>query len=242
MADDPFAVRAKKRWRAWLRSVHRDFGYVSVGFTFIYAISGIAQNHIEEWGDVSFATSERQVALAPGTIDDKTPDATAIAAVEKAAGRGAPTDTYRAGDEVRLTFGDGTKASAIGNTVTIQERHQRFLIGAANWLHRARGKPAWKYISDIYALMLLYLSISGLLLIKGKLGLRWRGTILVVSGICVPVLYVALSGGPTSSPDKPPELATKPTAAPPAPSALPTPPPTTDPGSAVLKPLPPDED
>ena len=36
----------RKRWRAWLRAVHRDFGYLAVGLTMIYAFSGIAINHI----------------------------------------------------------------------------------------------------------------------------------------------------------------------------------------------------
>jgi len=226
---------AKKRWRAWLRSIHRDFGYVSVGFTFIYAISGIAQNHLEEWGDVSFSYAERSAAMTP--IADGTPDAAAIAHVVAAAGLGAPKDTYRAGDEVQLTYEDGTKVSAIGGTLTIRKRTQRFLIGAANWLHRARGKPAWKYISDVYALMLLYLSISGLLLIKGKLGLRWRGTILVTAGVCVPVLYVTLSGGPASSPikDDEPRVVKLTTSGSGSGSG-------SDSGSAVLKPLPPDDD
>jgi len=35
----------KKRWRSWLRAVHRDFGYLAVGFTIIYAVSGLAINH-----------------------------------------------------------------------------------------------------------------------------------------------------------------------------------------------------
>ena len=30
-----------KRWRAWLRAVHRDIGYLAIGFTVIYAVSGI---------------------------------------------------------------------------------------------------------------------------------------------------------------------------------------------------------
>src|ERR1700733_12468822 len=49
----------KKRWRAWLRAVHRDCGYLAIGFTVIYAVSGIAQNHIEDWGDVSYKSFER---------------------------------------------------------------------------------------------------------------------------------------------------------------------------------------
>ena len=54
----------RKRWRGWLRSFHRDFGYLAIGFTVIYAISGIAQNHIEDWGDVSYKASERTVSIA----------------------------------------------------------------------------------------------------------------------------------------------------------------------------------
>jgi len=67
----------KKRWRAWLRAFHRDFGYLAIGFTVIYAISGIAQNHIEDWGEVSYRTYETTKTIAP--IADELPDADAIA-------------------------------------------------------------------------------------------------------------------------------------------------------------------
>src|SRR5205085_7811502 len=44
--------------RKWLRAIHRDVGYIAVGLTFIYALSGIAVNHITDWsdGDPSFKT------------------------------------------------------------------------------------------------------------------------------------------------------------------------------------------
>ena len=45
-ASSGVASILKKRWRGWLRAVHRDFGYLAVGFTLIYAVSGIAINHI----------------------------------------------------------------------------------------------------------------------------------------------------------------------------------------------------
>ncbi|MCX5745121.1 MAG: PepSY-associated TM helix domain-containing protein [Proteobacteria bacterium] len=239
---------ARKRWRAWLRAVHRDVGYLSIGFTLIYAISGIAQNHIEEWGDVSYTLTERNVAL-PAAIDAATPDATAIARVVAAVQLGTPTETFRAGDELRLTYANGQKVTAIGATITIQERSRRFFIGTTNWLHRARGKAAWKYISDVYAILLVYLAISGLLLIKGKLGFKWRGSILLAAGITVPVLYVVLSGGPGApTPDEPsaPARVASPTATPPVlptgDAPVPTPSPPDDPSGAVLKPLPPDDE
>jgi uncharacterized protein len=183
----------RKRWRAWLRAVHRDVGYLAVGFTLIYALSGIAMNHLDDW-DPNFHTSERQLKITPIT-DDATDDA-AIAEVARAAGTGKPDEATRIGDEVRLTYDGGTQVTAIGDTVTVQERSDRLFFRIANWLHATRGKQAWKYISDVYAVLLLYLAISGLFMIKGKLGLRWRGTILLAVGVSAPLAYIILSGGP----------------------------------------------
>ncbi len=192
-------VDVKKRWRAWLRAVHRDFGYLAIGFTVIYAVSGIAQNHIEDWGDVSYVATERTLTIP--AIADTTPDIVAVKTVADAAGIGTPTAHSRISDEIRLEYANGDKVTAIGREVTIQTRKRRAFIGLANWLHTARGKKAWKYVSDSYAVLLLYLALSGIFMIKGRLGLKWRGTVLISTGIAVPVLYVALAGGPESQKD-----------------------------------------
>jgi len=220
-----------KRWRAWLRAVHRDVGYLAIGFTVIYAVSGIAQNHIEDWGDVSYKASEHAVAIAP--IADNEPTAAAVARVVAAAGLGEPTSVTRAGDELRLEYPSGAKATAIAGQVTVQTRTRRAFIGLANWLHTARGKKSWKYIADFYALFLLYLAGSGIFMLKGKLGFKWRGATLIGAGVAVPVLYVMLAGGPgqqktTSPDDRPVKTATVP--------------PKIDDSPPVLKPLPPDDD
>ncbi|MDX2088914.1 MAG: PepSY-associated TM helix domain-containing protein [Kofleriaceae bacterium] len=208
-----FRAAVKKRWRGWLRAIHRDFGYLAVGFTFIYALSGIAINHISDW-DPNFRASEKTLHIAP--IPAELPDAEAIQRVTDATGTGTPDDVFRAGDEIRLSYHSGTQVTVIGDTgdVTVQARSDRFFFRVANWLHYNRGKKAWTYVADVYAFMLLYLAISGLFMIKGKLGLRWRGTILVTLGIAIPVTYVALSGGPSkASSTKTATAATKPATA-----------------------------
>jgi hypothetical protein len=183
----------KKRWRAWLRAIHRDVGYLAVGFTVIYALSGIAMNHLEDW-DPNFHSSEQTLQIAP--VPDDATDDEAVALVTKAAGVGKPDEVFRAGDEIRLGYSNGSQVTAIGDTVTVQARSDRLFFRVANWLHATRGKQAWKYISDAYAVLLLYLAISGLFMIKGKLGLRWRGMILMSIGLGVPLAYIVLSGGP----------------------------------------------
>ncbi len=37
------------KWRKLIIATHRDVGYFFAGLTVIYAISGIAVNHIEDW-------------------------------------------------------------------------------------------------------------------------------------------------------------------------------------------------
>ncbi|HET9992228.1 MAG TPA: PepSY-associated TM helix domain-containing protein [Kofleriaceae bacterium] len=242
----------KKRWRAWLRAIHRDFGYLAIGFTVIYAVSGIAQNHIEDWGDVSFKSTERTITIA--AIPDATPEIVAVKAVADAVGLGTPVAHSRAGDEIRLDDANGSKVTAIGTTVTIQTRARRPFIGLANWLHTARHKKAWKYIADTYAVLLLYLAMSGIFMIKGKLGLKWRGSILISTGIAVPVLYIALAGGPNAQKEAVAntELRSVPVGLGPKVRSEPEPEPEPEPavapveikgpGSAVLVPLPPDDD
>lgn len=228
------AEREKKiRWRAWLRAAHRDIGYLAIGLTAIYAISGIAQNHIEDWGEVSYRSSER-IATIPA-IAPEVPDGVAIQRVGDAAGLGTPTGAVRAGDEIRLEYADGSTATAIGTNLAVQRRERRAFIGVANWLHTARAKKAWKYIADAYALLLLYLAGSGIFMIKGRYGLAWRGAAFISAGVAVPVFYVAFAGGDSAqkaSPANAPSIALP----------LPVPPPATSQiGGATVTPLPPDD-
>jgi hypothetical protein len=36
-------------WRRWNSVLHRDIGFLCIGLTLLYAISGVAVNHIKEW-------------------------------------------------------------------------------------------------------------------------------------------------------------------------------------------------
>ena len=220
----------KKRWRAWLRAIHRDIGYLAVGFTVLYALSGIAMNHIDDW-DPNFHASEQTLTIAP--IPDDLDDADAARRIADAAGlTGKIDDVFRAGDEVRLTYASGSKVTAIGATVTVQLRRDRLFFRVADWLHATRGKQAWKFIADAYAALLLYLAISGIFMIKGRLGLRWRGATLIVVGLAAPIGYIVLSGGPGAQRTE--RVAAKPGEVdPPKPAKS---------GTDGITPLPPDDD
>ena len=130
-------------------------------------------------------------------------DDEAIARARKALGGDVPDEAVRYGDEIHFGSGGHTIVVYGDSGLVVEDgRSPRFFLRVANWLHEVRGKKAWMYIADLYACILLYLAISGLFMIKGRLGLRWRGAILVSMGAAVPAGYVILSGGPGAHGDQ----------------------------------------
>jgi uncharacterized protein len=186
---------ARFPWRAWLRAMHRDFGNAAVGLTLVYAMSGLAVNHIADW-EPSF-TSYQQAHELGGPIAG-TDDEAAATVLAKLGETGAPRDVYRAApDDLQLVFDKRTlHVNTATGRVLDEGQRPRFFLRAANWLHLNRGKRAWTYVADVYAAGLLFLALSGIFLNPGRKGLVGRGGILLVLGAAVPVAYVVLSGGP----------------------------------------------
>lgn len=199
---------ARRSWRPLLRALHRDAGYLAVGLTLIYALSGLAVNHIADW-DPNFQSYERRVELGRLEGDD---DAVAAQALAKLGISDRPQEVYRAAaDRLEIVLNQrSVHVDTTTGSVVDEGQKPRFFLRAANWLHLNRGKQAWRYIADAYAAGLLLLAVSGIFMIPGKKGLRGRGGLLVLLGAAVPVLYIALSGGPGASSGK---SAPKPSAA-----------------------------
>lgn len=187
--------KPKGRWRRILRALHRDLGYFIVGLTFIYALSGLAVNHIGEW-DPNFAAIEKEAALpTPLEGDDAAIAARATAALGVT---GEPEELFRASEEQLEVYFDNltVHVDTTSGAVYAEGQEPRFFLRVANWLHLNRGKAAWTIIADAYAVLLLFLATSGLFMLAGRKGLFGRGGILLILGILVPTLYVLLSGGP----------------------------------------------
>lgn len=169
-------------------------GYVAVGLTFVYAVSGLAVNHIADW-DPNFenTTRELDVKIDGARSDD------AIAAVVAQALRiqGTPKEVYREGDDLEVLYDHRTLHVNLTSGHVLEEAQRpRFFVRVANWLHLNRGKKAWKYFADGYAAGLLLLATSGLLMLPSKRRFLNRKNLFVGIGIAIPVLYVTLSHGP----------------------------------------------
>jgi hypothetical protein len=171
--------------RSLIRALHRDLGYLAVGLTVVYAVSGLAVNHIADW-DPNFAHSERVVELGR-PVD--------AAAVLMALGiHETPREVYRASPrQLEISF-DRRRlhVDTESGRVVDEGDSPRFFLRAANWLHLNRGKKAWRWFADGYAAGLLALALSGIFMLPGKRGIRGRGAVFVAIGVAIPVVYLAL--------------------------------------------------
>ena len=187
--------KKKFKWRVWLRALHRDLGYLAVGLTFVYALSGLAVNHLADW-DPNFSNFEREFVVEAPLPDD--PEQAASVVLSSAGIEEKPLDVYSPADgELEITLEQSTLFVATATGKVYEEgQKERFALRAANWLHLNRGKQAWTYFADGYAGALLLLAVSGMFMIPGRKGLLGRGAVLVIAGIAIPLVYLASVGGP----------------------------------------------
>lgn len=191
----PATTKKRLAWRPWLRAIHRDFGYFGVGLTLVYALSGLAVNHIADWDPSFRQISSTQQLPAPLPTDPEALGKNVLQALKISE---APREVYAAGDDAVDIVFDRRTLHVTPSTGKVVEEGQspRWFLRAANWLHLNRGKKAWTYVADTYAVILLYLAISGLFMLPGRKGLLGRGAVIALLGAAVPVGYVVLSGGP----------------------------------------------
>lgn len=201
----------KWKWRRLFFALHRDVGFVCLGLTVVYAVSGIAVNHRQHW-DYNYAVGEETLAVGSpsallGLVTTAPPDEGRVVrdaqdqVVERLTavlGRQAPPRKafWRGPDRLSLFFGEADEdvvdylpsRGVVEHTV----RRERFLVRAFNFLHLNESRRVWTWVADGYAAMLLFLAFSGVLLVRGRRGLAGRGGLLVALGVLVPVVAVLL--------------------------------------------------
>jgi len=164
---------------------------VCVALTIAFALSGIAVNHIDDWNP-SYTFGERSVDLGPlpaGTLAAQEAFVVDKLALDRAEVRGhfAETDT-----SLRIFLTEGQEAvidtrTGRGTLKTISKRAVLFEVNA---LHLNNLKGVWTYVSDIFALALMILALTGATMMKGDRGISGRGKYFIGAGLAVPIVFV----------------------------------------------------
>lgn len=175
--------------RKWLKILHRDIGYLAVGLTILFSISGIAVNHIHEWNpNYSIEIKESEIPVPQDISKERLVDYVLNALqIDRE-----PNGWHRTSPQTLQIFLEGNTIDFNLETGLVRQEivDERAVLRQFNILHLNEPKQAWTWFSDFYALNLMFLAISGIFLIKGKKGWKWRGTWLVTVGILIPILFL----------------------------------------------------
>lgn len=184
-------------WHRLNRILHRDTGYLAVGMTLVYAVSGIFLNHLHDWNsNYRVERVERAIVLppVPDTIDDRFVGKVLSLVGEGRGYRG----TFQPDPETLQIFLDERVLTVDlrSGMVEGEVARKRFLLWALNALHLNHAGRTWMWFSDVYAAALALLAVTGLFILKGKQGIKGRGAWLTAAGVLVPLVLalVLLSG------------------------------------------------
>lgn len=181
------------KWRRWNNLIHRDLGYFCFGLTIIYAVSGIAVNHIESWNP-SYTIERSRTRLAEPLSSDEL-DREAIAGIlAELDENGAYKNSFWPDPDTLQIFVEGNTLTVNpGTGEVLQEKvSPRPVLHPMNYLHLNHPKKLWSWFADLYALFLGILAITGLFVLKGKKGIAGRGAWLSGAGIILPLLFLWL--------------------------------------------------
>ncbi|WP_421919422.1 PepSY-associated TM helix domain-containing protein [Marinifilum sp.] len=173
----------KKSFYKNIRSLHRDLGYLFIGLTLIYAVSGILLVLKKNEQDPSYReiVMERNVKI------------------------------NLSADELKSCWDDFKDVPKLTHIIPAGKVYNIYVKGGIGEYDPYNGKiklttykkiPVYKFVNDIhynsgkrfssiamiYAIVLLFFAFSGAVMVKGKKGFKKRGVWLMILGFIIPLL------------------------------------------------------
>lgn len=171
-------------------TIHRDAGFFFAGLILIYAISGVALNHVGSW-DPDFSVERREYKI-DNNIEKNKITKTDIVNLSKLSGEHGkyylydfPTDST-----MKIYFDNASLEVFFKEHKSVYEKvSKRAFFYQINKLHRAVN-DTWIVIADIFAGFLVLLTVSGFIIAWRKKYLLPRGIILIALGILLPLFFI----------------------------------------------------
>ncbi len=183
---------SKFNWRKYNRAIHRDLGYLFFALTVVYALSGIAVNHIGDWNP-NYIITNKTISINPVDKPEEMgrPE---IRELLKSMGEPSKFKKHYMPDEttIKIFVDGGTVFVDTENGKAVVEKiRRRPVFHLVNYLHYNPGKW-WTWVSDIFAGSLILIAITGLFILKGKNGITRRGAVLTILGVLIPLSFLLL--------------------------------------------------
>lgn len=178
------------------RIIHRDLSFFYAGVILIYAFSGFMLNHKKDFNS-DYDISRKELILDGVFPKEKSAFTKEyIVSVMEEMGEEEKNYTkhyFPSDKEVKVFIKGGS--SLVINPLTGATQYEsvkkRAVISAMNRLHYNPNRY-WTIFSDIFIASLVIITITGLIMVKGKKGIKGRGGLLLILGVLFPILLMIL--------------------------------------------------
>lgn len=175
-------------------ALHRDLGFFFAGIIVIYALSGIFMNHRHDINP-SYTVEITEMALPDGfpTAKSSIKEADIKAILDDIGETGNFTKHYFVKDNLKILLRGGSSMTfdLHSGSGTYERVRPRPIIADMVKLHYNPGRW-WTIFSDIFAAALILITLTGLFILKGRKGIAGRGTVELIIGIAIPILFLLL--------------------------------------------------
>ena len=180
--------------RKWSRNIHRDLSYFLSGMIIIYAASGIAMNHRDTFNpnysveQIEYKIDHQLPAQKDFTKADVINLLTELDEEVNYTKHYFPKPNLM---KVFLKGGSNLMVNVSTNQAVYEKLIHRPILSAITGLHYNPGRW-WTWFADFFAIGLILITFSGIIMIKGKTGLVGRGGIELGIGMLIPLLFLFL--------------------------------------------------
>lgn len=169
--------------------LHRDGGYFFTGLILIYCISGIALNHLDDWNP-DFVIVKRSVEIQQSFSQEQITRDVVLKFSNLVGEHDYKIYDFPTSSQIKIYYDN---ASLLLNLRTREGTYEKVtrrpIIFQTNVLHR-NSVRGWKWASDVFAVMLIVITLTGLFILNGRNGMGGRGKWFVLAGMLPPILAI----------------------------------------------------
>ncbi len=178
--------------RKYCRRIHSHLSFFFVGVILIYAISGITMNHLKDFNP------QYMISVKDYVADGKYPHLQnftknqVLDLLKEVDEDGNYTKHYYPNQSTMKVFlknGSSYTLNTQTGDVKYESLQKRPFFSQLAFLHYNPGKW-WTIFSDVFAVCLIIISLTGLFINKGKYGIKGIGGIEFIAGLLIPILFL----------------------------------------------------
>jgi len=180
-----------KRIRRLNLATHRDLGYFFSTLILVYCISGIALNHVDDW-NADFILTKRNIPILQKYTKEQINDFEINRLGKLVGEEDFKVYDFPTHNQVKIYYNNASMHVYLNQNKAVYEQvSKRPFFYQTNVIHRNSLK-GWKWISDIFAVLLIVITVTGLFILKGKHGITGRGKWLIAAGIIPPIIAIII--------------------------------------------------